>query len=157
MIGKKRKIGRKMSEISIGEKLSITETIEDKDLLIYLGLFNDSNPLYIQHDYASQTPLKKPIVPSIMINGIIHSAISKYLPGAGSRILEQNLTYPNPVYHYATIEILLTIIDKNEDKHEVTIHVEGHDEDDRIVVEGSITVCPPHEKEMMNGQALENF
>ncbi|MED1621567.1 enoyl-CoA hydratase [Bacillus pseudomycoides] len=56
MLKKKIQIGRRMDEITVGEKLSITEKIEDKDLLLYLGLTNDSNPLYIQHDYASQTP-----------------------------------------------------------------------------------------------------
>ncbi len=76
MLGKKRKIGRLISDISVGEKLVLTEAIEDKDLLLYLGLTNDANPLYIQHDYASQTPLKRPIVPAIMLTGMITSAIS---------------------------------------------------------------------------------
>ena len=70
-----------MDEITVGEKLSITEKIEDKDLLLYLGLTNDANPLYIQHDYASQTPYEKPIVPSIMLTGMITTAVTKYLPG----------------------------------------------------------------------------
>ncbi|NIK15709.1 acyl dehydratase [Saccharococcus thermophilus] len=83
---KKRKLGRNISEISVGEKLVINEKMEDKDLLLYLGLTDDANPLYIQHDYASQTPLKKPIVPAVMLTGMITSAISKYLPGPGSHI-----------------------------------------------------------------------
>ncbi|HDV4625024.1 TPA: enoyl-CoA hydratase, partial [Bacillus anthracis] len=40
MLKKKVQIGRKMDEITVGEKLSITEKIEDKDLLLYLGLTN---------------------------------------------------------------------------------------------------------------------
>ncbi|MFL6518092.1 MAG: enoyl-CoA hydratase, partial [Bacillus sp. (in: firmicutes)] len=89
VLGKKRKLGRKIEEITVGEKLSMAEKIEDKDLLLYLGLTDDANPLYIQHDYASQTPFGKPIVPSIMLTGIITSAISRYLPGPGSHILSQ--------------------------------------------------------------------
>ncbi len=86
LLGKKRKLGRQIGEITVGEKLTLTEKIEDKDLLLYLGLTNDANPLYIQHDYASLTPYEKPIVPSIMLTGIITSAVSKYLPGPGSHI-----------------------------------------------------------------------
>lgn len=48
MLSKKRKLGRLISDISVGEKLVLTEAIEDKDLLLYLGLTNDANPLYIQ-------------------------------------------------------------------------------------------------------------
>ena len=111
ILGKKRRLGRKIEEITVGEKLKLTEKIEDKDLLLYLGLTNDGNPLYIQHDYASQTPYENPIVPTIMLTGIISSAISKYLPGPGSHIVEQHLEFPKPVYHYATINFLLEVID----------------------------------------------
>ncbi|MGQ0439497.1 MaoC/PaaZ C-terminal domain-containing protein, partial [Bacillus sp. B-TM1] len=93
MLKKKVQIGRKMDEITVGEKLSITEKIEDKDLLLYLGLTNDANPLYIQHDYASQTPYEKPIVPSIMLTGMITTAVTKYLPGPGSHITRKDLMF----------------------------------------------------------------
>lgn len=54
LLGKKRKLGRQIGEISRGEKLKLTEKVEDKDLLLYLGLTNDANPLYIQQDYADR-------------------------------------------------------------------------------------------------------
>ena len=89
ILGKKRRLGRKIEDITVGEKLKLTEKIEDKDLLLYLGLNKRWKSLYIQHDFASQTPYEKPIVPTIMLTGIITSAISKYLPGPGSHIVEQ--------------------------------------------------------------------
>ena len=51
-IGKPRKLGKKIDEIEEGDSLSLTESIEDSQLLLYLGLTNDANPLYIQHDYT---------------------------------------------------------------------------------------------------------
>ena len=59
LLGKKRKLGREIKEMNVGEKLALTEKIEDKDILLYLGLTDDANPLFIQHDYASQTPFQK--------------------------------------------------------------------------------------------------
>ena len=157
LLGKKRKLGRKIEEITVGEKLTLTEKIEDNELLLYLGLTNDANPLYIQHDYASQTPFKKPIVPSIMLTGIITSAVSKYLPGPGSHIVEQNIEFPKPVYHYATIQFLFEVTDVNPDSHLVTITVSATNEEDEKVIQGNIKVCPPHRLEKMNSHALENF
>lgn len=93
LLRKGMKQGKKINELVVGERLQLTEKIEDKDLLLYLGLTNDNNPLYIQHDYAMDTPFKEPIVPTIMLNGIITSAISKHLPGPGTHIREQNLVY----------------------------------------------------------------
>ena len=51
-IGKPRKLGKTIEEIEEGDSLSLTESIEDQQLLLYLGLTNDANPLFIQHDYA---------------------------------------------------------------------------------------------------------
>ncbi len=157
LLGKKRKLGRKIEEMSVGEKLTLTEKIEDKDLLLYLGLTNDANPLYIQHDYACQTPFKKPIVPSIMLTGIISSAVSKYLPGPGSHIVEQNIEFPKPIYHYATIQFLFEVKEIEASSHLVHIAVHATNEDNETVVQGRLKVCPPHKLEKMNSKALENF
>ncbi|MBN6887967.1 3-hydroxybutyryl-CoA dehydratase [Cytobacillus horneckiae] len=157
MLGKKRKIGRKLEEISIGEKLTLSEKIEDKDLLLYLGLTDDANPLYIQHDYASQTPYKKPIVPSIMLNGMINSAISKYLPGPGSHVIKQEIEYLKPVYHYSSIQFLLEIINIDEQNHMIEIKAQATNEEDETVLIGKLLVSPPHRMQKIDGQALDNF
>lgn len=157
LLGKKRKLGRRIEEISAGEKLALTEKIEDRDLLLYLGLTSDANPLYIQHDYASQTPFGKPVVPSFMLAGIITSAISKYLPGPGSHVMAQNLEFPKPVYHYGTVDFLLEVIEVDRKSHAIIIAAEGKDENGQIVVNGNLKVCPPHRLKEMDGSALENF
>jgi hypothetical protein len=71
-VREKRKTRRLIEEMNVGEKLTLTEKMEDKALLLYLGLTNDANPLYIQHDYASQPLFKK--------NNHSHGHVSKYVP-----------------------------------------------------------------------------
>ena len=155
--GKKRRVGRKVENITGGEKLKLTEKIEDQDVLLYLGLTNDGNPLYIQHDYASQTPYENPIVPTIMLTGIITSATSKYLPGPGSHVIEQVLKFPNIVYHYETIEILLEVIEVKTNENKIIVKVEALNEDEKIVISGTVTVVPPVMEERLTSQAMENF
>lgn len=157
LLGRKRKLGRKISEITKGEKLALTKKIEDKDLLLYLGLTDDANPLYIQHDYASRTSFKKPIVPTIMLTGMITSAISKYLPGPGSHVLKQAIEFMKPVYHYDTVQFLFEIVEINKNSGTVEVQVKGMNEEDEPVLEGLIEVCPPERLEGMDGKALENF
>lgn len=144
LLRKGMKLGKKISEIVVGERLQITEKIEDKDLLLYLGLTNDSNPLYVQHDYAAETPFKMPLVPVIMLNGIITSAISKHMPGPGSHIREQNLVYLEPVYHYETIEIILEVQHIDLAQNLVDIYVSAFKEKDKQVIEGIIKVLPTY-------------
>ena len=157
ILGKKRRLGRKIEEITVGEKLKLTEKIEDKDLLLYLGLTNDSNPLYIQHDYASQTAYEKPIVPTIMLTGIVTSAVSKYLPGPGSHIVQQQLSFPKAVYHYSIINILLEVIHVDREMNAIEISIEAHDDEEEIVISGTVTVIPPKVEERLTSQAMENF
>jgi 3-hydroxybutyryl-CoA dehydratase len=157
LLGKKRKLGRTIEEITVGEKLTLTEKIEDKDILLYLGLTNDSNPLFIQHDYASQTPFEKPIVPTIMLTGIISAAVSKYLPGPGSTILEQQVKFILPVYHYATVQFFFEVTAVNVDKNEIEMSVKGTNEEDTTVLEGNFKIAPPLLIETMTGKALDNF
>ncbi|WP_174729586.1 MaoC/PaaZ C-terminal domain-containing protein [Mesobacillus harenae] len=157
LLGKKRKLGRQIGEISTGEKLSLTEKMEDKDLLLYLGLTNDSNPLYIQHDYASQTPYEKPIVPPIMLTGVITSAISKYLPGPGSYVLKQEIEFLKPVYHYDTVLFIFEVTEVNRNNHFIEISVTVSNENEDEVAAGKLKVCPPYRQERLEGKALENF
>lgn len=157
ILGKKRRLGRKIEEITVGEKLKLTEKVEDKDLLLYLGLTNDSNPLYIQHDYASQTAFEKPIVPTIMLTGIVTSAISKYLPGPGSHVVEQNLAFPKAVYHYSTIEFLFEVTQVTIEDNRIEISVEARDEQQEIVISGIVSALPPKVEERLTSQTMDNF
>lgn len=143
MLQKNCKLGRTIDEITIGEKIHITEKIEDKDLLLYLGLTNDSNPLYIQHDYAAMTSFKKPIVPTIMLNGIITSAVSKYIPGPGARIIEQHLKYLGPLYHYELFDTFLEVTEVNKGQNMITVSVCSYNEQKQLVIEGTLNVTPP--------------
>ncbi|MBO9130608.1 MaoC/PaaZ C-terminal domain-containing protein [Bacillus sp. 165] len=157
MLRKKGKLGRKMEEISVGEKLTLTEKIEDKDLLLYLGLTDDANPLYIQHDYASQTPYQKPIVPSSMLTGIVTTAVTKYLPGPGSHVVRQELEFSKPVYHYATLQLEFEVVAAYPEENLIEMRIFGEDEQGHTVIKGMLTVCPPHQLSSIMEKAMDNF
>jgi 3-hydroxybutyryl-CoA dehydratase len=157
LLGKKRKLGRKIEDMSVGEKLTLTEKIEDKDLLLYLGLTNDANPLYIQHDYASQTPYKAPIVPSVLLFGMVSSIVSMYLPGPGSHITQHEMTFPKPVLHQTEVRFNLEVIAIDEKDHTVSINVTGYDVDGDKVIIGKLQVCPPYKPNSLTATSLENF
>jgi len=143
LLGKIQKKGRNINDLIVGEKLTITEKIEDKDLLLYLGLTNDNNPLYIQHDFASKTIYKKPIVPPIMLMGIITAAISKYLPGPGAYITKQNISFLSPAYHYSTLKFTFEVMDIDVGSNGVVISVTAKNEQNNAVLAGTFYVNPP--------------
>ncbi|MRG87676.1 MaoC family dehydratase [Salinibacillus xinjiangensis] len=157
MVFKKRKLGRKITDLQVGDQHEMKAKVEDKDLLLYLGLTSDSNPLYIQHDYAAQTPFKRPLVPSVMLYGMVSSMVSLHLPGPGSHIVKESMSYPKPVYHYAEIHLEMTITNIDETGHCVTIDIKGTDEENDTVILGKLEVCPPYKLESLTAKSLENF
>ena len=72
---------------------------------------------------------------------MITSAISKYLPGPGSHIVSQDIEFPKPVYHYATVQLLLEVVEVNQDDHTVLVTVVGTNEKDEAVITGKVKVC----------------
>ncbi|MBO1121617.1 MULTISPECIES: MaoC family dehydratase [Enterococcus] len=142
-IGKPRKIGKSIEDIEEGDSLSLTESIEDNQLLLYLGLTNDANPLYIQHDYTQNTEYKRPIVPSIMLMGIITSAVSKHLPGPGSHVVNFSVNFIEPVYHYETLTFEFEVIKVDKMKDVVTISVEAINTEDHRILDAVVMVQPP--------------
>ena len=70
------KIGKTIDELVEGETFSLSETIKNREILLYLGLTNDDNPLYSQYDYIKELGLTKPVVPTALIFGIITSTIN---------------------------------------------------------------------------------
>ncbi|GAQ18917.1 (R)-specific enoyl-CoA hydratase [Oceanobacillus picturae] len=157
MLGKKRKLGMTLKDIQIGETYTAIKVIEDKELLLYLGLTNDANPLYIQHDYASQTPYKAPIVPSVLLFGMVSSIVSMHLPGPGSHITQHEMAFPKPVLHQTEVRFNLEVIAIDEKDHTVSINVTGYDVDGDKVIIGKLQVCPPYKPNSLTATSLENF
>jgi 3-hydroxybutyryl-CoA dehydratase len=144
-ISKPRKLGKTINELEEGDSLSLTESIEDNQLLLYLGLTNDANPLYIQHDFAKNTEYHQPIVPSVMLMGIITSAISKHLPGPGSHVVNFSVNFIEPVFHYETLTFQFEVIKVDKMKNVVTISVEASNGEERRVLDAVVLVQPPLE------------
>ena len=128
------KIGKTIDEIKIGDSLTVTENIETRDVLLYLGLTDDDNPLYLQYDYSELTKYKRPIVPPVLIMGILTSNISKHLPGPGATVVDFSMDILAPIYHDTLITFEFTVNRINKKRGEVTIYVEGANiEGDRLV------------------------
>ncbi|WP_088042997.1 MaoC/PaaZ C-terminal domain-containing protein [Bacillus sp. EAC] len=156
MLTKKAKIGRKLEDISIGEKLIVTEHIDEQHIYLYLALTGDTNPLYTQYNYASQTRFKKPIVPGIIISGLVASAVTKHLPGPGSHIVKKEIQFDHHIHHNETISIHFEVVDINTKKNEVSLNVSVLNKSQTTIATGNITVIPPT-VDQSNSLLYENF
>lgn len=149
------KIGKTIDEIEEGDSLSVTEVIELKDILLYLGLTNDNNPLYLQYDYTQLTKYKKPLVPAVLIMGILTSNVSKHLPGPGSNVVDVSLDILEPIHHNTTITFEFEVKRVDERREQVTIAVEGNSLSGDRLVEAELIVETPEKLIVSHPETIE--
>lgn len=140
-----KRVGKTIAQIHEGDSLTVTETIEQRDILLYLGVTNDNNPLYLQDTYTETTEYHKPIVPPIILTGLITSAVSRLLPGPGSNVVNMSLNFIEPIKHNSTVTLSFTVIKVDPMKEVVTLSVEGHlaDGDQPRILDAMVMVKPP--------------
>lgn len=136
------KVGRTIDALVEGETFSLSETIKNREILLYLGLTNDDNPLYSQYDYVKELGLNKPVVPTALIFGIITSTINKHLPGPGSHVVNVNLNLIEKIFRNDLLSFNFEIIKIDTNKDLVTINIEIMRNDERVA-DAIVLVQPP--------------
>ncbi|GAJ25217.1 MaoC like domain protein [Liquorilactobacillus sucicola DSM 21376 = JCM 15457] len=138
--------GKTIDEIAEGDSLTVNESLSDRDILLYLGMTNDNNPLYIQNEYAREIGYKGPVVPPVLLTGIITSSISKLLPGPGSEVVNLSVNFMLPVYHDENVTFIFEVIKVDTMKEVITLSVTGTKNEDDRVVDAIVMVKPPRKR-----------
>ena len=139
--------GKTIAEIKEGDSLTVTESISERDLLIYLGLTNDNNPLYIQNEYAQKLGHAGPVVPPVLLSGIITSSVSKLLPGPGSEVVNFSANFIRPVDHDEIVTFSFEVIKVETIKEVVMISVEGSNRQNERVLDPVVMARPPRQED----------
>ena len=116
----------KLNGFAVGAKASITRKITALELEKFIQLSGDDNPLHT----------KKGIVHGAFLNSILSGLIGTKLPGHGTIIVNQYITYPNSCYvgDEVKIEVELETVRKIAQMRFVGAVGE------RIVIEGTAKV-----------------
>lgn len=116
---------------------------------------NDNNPLYLQYDYTQLTKYKKPIVPAVLIIGILTSNVSKHLPGPGSNVVDVSLDILEPIHHSTTITFEFEVKRVDERREQVTIAVEGNSLSGDRLLEAELIVETPEKLIVSHPETIE--
>ncbi|KRM89771.1 MaoC/PaaZ C-terminal domain-containing protein [Liquorilactobacillus vini] len=139
-----QRFGKTIDEIGEGETLTVNESIDHQQVLLYLGMTDDQNPLYSNKRYAQQQGYQAKIVPGMLVTSIITTTVSKILPGPGSQIVNLAINYLKPVYQDENLTFSLTVIKVDKMKEVVTLSVTANEQANRIL-DAIVMVKPPHQ------------
>ena len=73
------------------------KTITDADIMGFAGVSGDTNPLHLNHEFASGTIFKGRIAHGMLTASLISTVIGTKLPGPGCIYVSQNLRFRAPV------------------------------------------------------------
>lgn len=150
-------LGKTYEELTVGQKASFQRRVTKQDVLQYMGLSGDLNPLYADSAYAGRTRYDRPIVPANMLAGFAMGAVANVMPGLGS--LTHAHTYrlhlPAVLGDEVTAEMEI-IACKPENRH-VVIRYTQHNQHGKLLLEGEMEVEPPSKLKPILHHAYDNF
>lgn len=125
---------KKWDDLNIGDSSSFTKTMTETDVIIWVGLTGDLNPVHIDKEYSKTTRFGDVLVPGIMVAGLISTAVTQAT--FGNVYANQSIKFTKPVYIGDTITATATIVEKLETKHMVRLETKCVNQKGELVMVG---------------------
>ena len=122
------------NDIQIGAVETFTKTLTEGDMVTWVGMTGDLNPIHIDREYAKDTRFGNVIVPGLLVGGLLSTVMTQST--FGNVYSSQTLKFLKPVYVGDTITAVGTVIDKLEEKHRVVVRTECFNQRDELVITG---------------------
>ena len=131
--------GYYFEDLEIGMSDIYAKTVTEADIVNFAGTTGDTNPVHLNHEFASQTVFKERIAHGMLSVGFISAVIGTKMPGPGCIYVSQNLKFKAPVRigDTVTAECVITsmVPEKNFIEMDTTCTVNG-----KPVITGSATI-----------------
>ena len=118
------------------------KTITDADIMGFAGVSGDTNPLHLNHEFASGTIFKGRIAHGMLTASLISTVIGTKLPGPGCIYVSQNLRFKAPVRTGDTVTATCMVTKLIPEKRLIELSTMCTVAD-KSVVEGDATILVP--------------
>ena len=125
---------KKWEDINVGDSASFTKTITETDVVLWVGLTGDLNPIHIDHEYTKTTRFGKVLVPGVLVLGLISNVMTQI--AFGHVYANQSIKFLKPVYIGDTITATGTIVEKIESKNMIKVETKCVNQDGALVMIG---------------------
>ncbi|MCB9135421.1 MAG: MaoC family dehydratase [Anaerolineales bacterium] len=132
-----------MSQLTPGQKTTLTKTFTEADVIAFADASGDHNPVHLDETYAQTTRFGKRIAHGMLVAGLISAVLGTQLPGPGTIYLGQELSFKAPVFLGDTITAVVEVANVREGKPIATLTTNCYNQDGTLVIEGKATVLVP--------------
>ena len=118
------------------------KTITNADVMSFAGISGDTNPIHLNHEFASETMFEGRVAHGMLTASLISTVIGTKLPGPGCVYVGQNLRFKAPVKVGDTVTATCTVTKLIAEKHFIemdTVCSVGGE----VVLDGQATILVP--------------
>jgi len=118
------------------------KTITDADVITFAGVSGDTNPVHLNHEFASETMFEGAVAHGMLTASFISTVIGTKLPGPGCIYVDQSLRFKAPVKVGDTVTAECTVTKIIPEKRFIemsTVCTVGG----RVVLDGEATIMVP--------------
>ncbi|MBM3337032.1 MAG: enoyl-CoA hydratase, partial [Betaproteobacteria bacterium] len=133
-------------ELSIGQSATLKRTLTLDDVRAFAAVSGDINPAHLDPAYANQTLFHGVIGHGMWGGSLISAVLGTQFPGPGTIYLHQDLDFNKPVRIGDTLEVMVTVVSKDDLKKRVELQCEVHNQHDEVVLRGMARVMAPVQK-----------
>ena len=127
-------------DIKVDDQASLTRTITEAHIVNYAGLTGDWNPVHADAEYAAQSMFGERIAHGMLIAGLISAVLGTQLPGPNSIYLGQDLRFIAPVKIGDTVKVVVTVLEKRDDKRIIKLRTTVSNQRGEPVIDGTAVV-----------------
>jgi len=134
--------GYYFEDLEEGMEDIFAKTITDADIITFAGMSGDTNPVHLNHEFASQTIFEGRIAHGMLTASFISTVIGTKMPGPGCIYVSQNLRFKAPVKTGDTVTATCTVTKLIPEKKFIevsTVCSVG----ERTVIDGEATIMVP--------------
>lgn len=128
---------KRYNQWHIGDTVRLSRTLTAENVLTFVELTGDTNPI---HRNASSARYGQVLVPGVMLGSLATGIVGSQLPGPGCILLSQEFSYLLPVEVGDTVELLLSISALDEPRRQITVAVICESQQHEVMLSGTIIV-----------------
>ena len=137
---------RTFDEIKVGESVSLSRTLTQRDIELFAAMSGDVNPVHVDEAFARDDMFHKIIAHGMWGGTLISTLLGTELPGPGTIYLKQTLNFRHPVGLGDTVVVSVTVREKHPAKRNVVLDCRVVNQAGDVVIDGMAEVIAPTEK-----------
>jgi 3-hydroxybutyryl-CoA dehydratase len=126
----------RIEDFKVGQRASFTKTFAEADLLRFIEITGDVNPIHVDDEFARRTQFGGRVLHGMLTASIYSTMVGMLLPGAGAVYRSQTLRFLLPVHVGETVTAHFVVRSVDRAKHRLTIDTWIENESGQHVIEG---------------------